>query len=164
MLIAERIAYENAVEDCIRAVSRATDGNEENVLVDVFRALRSVMPEKSFRILQPAEANYLEQLQRLAQAEWFKKHGHGSGLSGVTADAVAGIDTPIGIFRAVIWRRPWAGKRGDRLCWSTEYYLNDEAIVLDEIRAAGLAKGVRQRRAESGILPRRKQKQAKETG
>ncbi|MBA8904860.1 hypothetical protein [Aminobacter ciceronei] len=159
MLIAERIAYENAVEDCIRAVSRATDGNEADVLVDVFRALRSVMPEKSVRVLQPVQVNYLEQLQRLAQRAWFDKHGHGSGLSGVTADAVAGIETPIGMFRAVIWRRPWAGKRGDRLCWSTEYYLNDEAIVLDEIRAAGLAKGVRQRRAEAGVLPRRKKKE-----
>lgn len=155
MMLAHRIAYQEAVEDCIRAVSQSCP----SAGVDVFEALRSVMPDRPSRILHPVQVNYLEQLQRLAQRAWFDKHGHGSGLSGVTADAVAGIETPIGMFRAVIWRRPWAGKRGDRLCWSTEYYLNDEAIVLDEIRAAGLAKGVRQRRAEAGILPRRKKKE-----
>lgn len=158
MSLSDRIGYENAVHDCIRAVSLKCKGGEP-VLLDVFAALRSVLPEVSSQILHPVQVNYLEQLQRLAQRAWFDKHGHGSGLSGVTADAVAGIETPIGMFRAVIWRRPWAGKRGDRLCWSTEYYLNDEAIVLDEIRAAGLAKGVRQRRAEAGVLPRRKKKE-----
>lgn len=155
MTLARRIAYQEAVEDCIRAVSRSCPGAS----VDVFEALRKVMPDRPSRILHPVQVNYLEQLQRMAQRAWFDKHGHGSGLSGVAADAVAGIETPIGMFRAVIWRRPWAGKRGERLCWLTEYYLNDEAIVLDEIRAAGLAKGVRQRRAEAGILPRRKKKE-----
>lgn len=155
MTLAERIAYEHAVEDCIRTVSQSCPGAD----ADVFEALRSVMPDKPSRIVYSTPVNYLEQLQRLAQRTWFEKHGHGSGLSGATADALAGLDTPLGRFRAVIWRRPWAGKRGERLCWSTEYYLNDEPVTLDEVKAAGLAKGIRQRRSEAGILPRRKKVQ-----
>lgn len=155
MTLAERIAYETAVTDCIRAVSQSCPGAG----ADVFAALRSTLPEKASRVLEPSPVNYLEQIQRLAQTAWYEKHGHGTGLHGAAADAVAGLDTPLGRFRAVIWRRPWAGKRGERLCWSTEYYLNDEPVTLDEIRAAGLAKGIRQRRAEAGIFPRRKKVQ-----
>lgn len=154
MTLAERIAYETAIEDAIRAVSQ----NCPTATVDVFNAMRGLLPDRPSRIVYSPPVNYLEQLQRAAHQAWYDAHGHGLEIHGVAADAVAGLATPIGRLKAVIWRRKWAGKRGARLCWSTEYYLDDEPVTLDEIRKAGLAKGIRQRREEAGIVPRRKKR------
>lgn len=150
MTLAERIAYETAIEDAIRTVSE----NCPAANADVFSALQSLRPSKPTRVAYSPPVNYLEVLQQLARKAWHDKHG--SEAHGAEADAVAGLDTPIGWLRAVVWRRAWTGKRGLRLCWSTEYYLDDEPVTLDEIRKAGLAKGVRQRRAEAGVGPVRK--------
>lgn len=147
MTVADRIAYQQGVEDAIRAAGEAVEGYTRAedgsisyaAITDMFAAMRRRLPAKAAYIKMSEPIDYFAQLKSVAHRAWFEKHGHGTKLSGVEHDAVAGVDTPLGRLKAIVWRRPWAGKRGERLCWAAEYYLDDEPVTIAEITAAGLA-------------------------
>lgn len=147
MTLAARIAYQKGVEDAIRAAGSAVEDHDRNddgsiafaAITDIFAAMRECLPEKTAYVAMTEPVDYLDRLIRAARHAWFEAHGYGTRLSGVEHDAVFGLDTPLGRLKAIVWRRPWTGKRGERLCWAAEYYLNDEPVTIAEIRAAGLA-------------------------
>lgn len=138
MTYAARMAREDAITDALRATNDAI-GDE----VPTPQALRIIEAIKRLRASQPVRVarlervDYLERVQQAARAAWMKAHGN--GVTGPEHDASAGIDTPIGRLTMTIWRRQWNGKRGVRIAWAGEYYLNGEPITIAEIKEAGLA-------------------------
>lgn len=150
MTVTARIAREDAITDALRAANDAI-GNDAPTAqaLRIIRAIKLLRAAEPARIAQLAVVNYMAQLQQTVQRSWLEKHGDPDGYKiGPEHDAVAGIDTPIGRFRAVTWRARW---RTGRVAWASEYYLNDEPITVAEIEAAGLAQRPttrnRQRRA-----------------
>ncbi len=134
MTIATRIDRESFITEALRAVD-ATLGDQPPTaqalaIIAALKRLRSATPVR-VDMLQPTD--YLERLQIAARAAWSEAHDFTD--SGVEFDAIAAIDTPVGRFKAVTWRRA----KGDKFAWWTEYYLNDEPITMAEIKKAGLA-------------------------
>lgn len=140
MTPAARMARENAITDALRAADIAI-GKE----VPTDQALRIIAAIKRLRAGEPAcvtsldRIDYLERVQAAARAAWIERHGVSALKAGIEHDAVAGIDTPIGRLKAVVWKRAWAGVRGMRIVWASEYYLDDQPITVAEVKAAGLA-------------------------
>jgi hypothetical protein len=127
----------------LRAVTEALGLEEPTAqafaMIDAIKRLRDGQPA---RVSSTERRDYMAEAQDRAQAEWYARHGgkgDGSIPIGLEHDATAGVDTPLGRLRVVTWRRQWAGTRGERIAWASEYYLNDEPITIAEIRAAGLA-------------------------
>lgn len=145
-----RLAREDAITDALRAINVALgdDVPTEQAfrIIDAIKRLRDGEPA---RVTSLDRRDYMAEVQEAARAAWVSSHGgqHGN-IVALGADAVAGIDTPLGRLRVTTWRRTWAGERGERIAWASEYYLNDEPITVAEIKAAGLAQRptTRQRR------------------
>lgn len=133
-----KMAREDAITDALRATNDAI-GEEVPTpqalrIIDAIKRLRSGQPVKVARL---ERVDYLERVQRAARAAWALTHSRTK--HGPEHEATAGIDTPLGRLRMTTWRRPWRGRRGERIVWAGEYYLDDEPITLAEIKAAGLA-------------------------
>jgi len=143
------LARDEAIADALR-VATAVIGDDiatpqALAIIAAIKRLRGADPVK---VAQLRAVNYLAQLQAQARTSWSKQHGGLTGAANVTgpqADAIAGIDTPLGRFRCTTWRRRWST---GRIAWASEYYLNDQPITIAEIEAAGLAQRptTRQRR------------------
>lgn len=137
---AARLAREDAITDALRAANVAigedVPSSQALKIIDAIKRLRSDQP---VRVIALSAANYLAKVQAAARAAWFAEHGSKCSPE-ISDDAVASIDTPIGRLKLVTWRRIWASdKRGARIAWAGEYYLNDDPVTLAEIEAAGLA-------------------------
>lgn len=136
MTHAARIARDEAITEVLRAINDAiADEEPTDQALRIIAAVKASRSDTPARVTSLERVDYLERAQKAAQAAWIAQHGN-IHVTGSGADAVAGIDTPIGRLRAVTWRREW---RGGRIAWASEYYLNDEPITVQEIRAAGLA-------------------------
>jgi len=148
----QKIAREDAIADCLRAANEALgDAEPDDQAIAIMQAIAALRSDQPVAIPRLQPVDYLERVQEAARALWAMKHandGVGPGM-----DAVAGVDTPLGRLKAVTWKRVWTGKKGQRVIWASEYYLNDELISIAEIRAAGLAQRPTTR-------PRRKKGQA----
>lgn len=139
MTPAARMAREDAITDALRvaddAIGAQPPSDQALAIIAAIKRLRDGAPA---RVRSLAPIDYLTRLQDQARTAWLAKHQQ--GWHGPEHDAVAGLDTPLGRLRVVAWRRLWNGdRRGERISWAGEYYLNDEPITVAEIRAAGLA-------------------------
>ncbi|MER9628360.1 hypothetical protein [Mesorhizobium sp. M0296] len=133
-----RLAREDAITDALRAINAAL-GDEVPTeqafrIIDAIKRLRDGEPT---RVTSLDRRDYMAEVQDAARDLWARKRAIVGVDTGV--DATAGVDTPIGRLRVTTWRRQWAGERGERIAWASEYYLNDLPITVAEIRAAGLA-------------------------
>lgn len=152
MTQAARMAREDAIRDALRAINDAIGDEEPTAqafrIIEAIKDLRANSPvrvpiihrNKHDSIAAPID--YLERVQQEARAAWTKAHGGQHGNVVVTdpsADATAGITTPLGRLTATTWRTVWTGKNGQRIVWMTEYSLDGEPISIAEIRKAGLA-------------------------
>lgn len=133
----QRLAREEAITDALRVTDIAI-GDEPPTpqALRIIEALKRMRDGKPVRIA--ATVDYMERVQSQARAAW--KGRYRPTAFGEKYDATAGIDTPLGCFRAVVWKRIWASPRGPRIAWAGEYYLDDEPITVAEIKAAGLAR------------------------
>jgi len=143
MTHATKIAREQFITEALRAVDDAI-GQEPptDQALRMIEAIKRLRARKPVKVAALNPVDYLAKVQAAARAAWVEQHGgeHGNIIvTGPHADAVAGIDTPVGRLRMVIWRSAWSGRRGWRVVWRGEYYLDDEPITLAEIRLAGLA-------------------------
>ncbi|WP_454618352.1 hypothetical protein [Bradyrhizobium cenepequi] len=138
MTVTARLSREEAITDALRVANDAI-GDEQPTAqaLRIIAAIKRLRAADPVRVAQLSRVNYMAQLQQAAQAAWLKEHGDPTGCKiGPQHDAAASIETPLGWFRMVTWRRAW---RGGRVAWASEYYLNDEPITVAEIEAAGLA-------------------------
>ncbi|MDX8492897.1 hypothetical protein RFN29_15065 [Mesorhizobium sp. VK22B] len=148
MSFTARIAREEAITEALRAINDAI--GDEVPTVQAFKIIDAI---KRLRDGQPIFAgstdriDYLERARSEAQAAWMSQfiampgrpQDDASLPTGPEHDATAGVDTPLGRLRVTTWRRPWAGAKGERIAWASEYYLNDQPITVAEIKAMGLA-------------------------
>ncbi|RJT41990.1 hypothetical protein D3227_04745 [Mesorhizobium waimense] len=134
MNYAARLAREDAITEALRAANDAigdeTPTDQAFKIIDAIKRMREGQPA---RVTSTDRRDYLAEVQEKARAAWF------AAAQGPEHDATAGIDTPLGRLRATTWRRPWAGDRGERIAWASEYYLDDKPITVAEIKATGLA-------------------------
>ncbi|MFZ5692429.1 MAG: hypothetical protein ACOY5F_14365 [Pseudomonadota bacterium] len=147
MSVTASIARDEAITDALRVANDAIGDDEPTAqalkIIASIKRLRAVDPVK---VAQLRAVNYLAQLQREAQAKWVIEHDRVPPAQlGPEHDTTVGIDTPLGRFRMVTWRRTW---RTGRIAWASEYYLNDQPITIAEIEATGLSQRptTRQRR------------------
>lgn len=139
MTQATRLAREDAFTDALRATDAAI-GDEQPApqALRIIAAIKRLRDDKPARVTSLTRVDYLDRVQTAARAAY--RAAHGLGDHGSDHDGVAGIDTPLGRLKAIVWRRQWkGGKHGDRIAWAGEYYLNDEPITVAEIKASGLA-------------------------
>lgn len=143
-----KIARHDALTLALRTVDDAI-GNEPPTpqafrIIEAIKRLRDAEPA---RVTGLNRVDYLERVQRDARIAW---GGRWQGnRTGPDHDATAGVDTPLGRLRAVVWRKVWRGdRRGERVAWSGEYYLNEGPITVAEIKAAGLAQRPTTRRRQ----------------
>lgn len=150
MSITARLARDEAIADALR-VATAVIGDDaaSPQALAIVAAIKRLRVADPIKIAALSRVNYLAQLQGKARGLWMQIYAiedqRGQDCIGPQADATAGIDTPLGRFRTVTWRRRWSN---GRIAWASEYYLNDEPITIAEIDAAGLAQRptTRQRR------------------
>lgn len=135
---ANKIAREDFIAEALRAVDSAIGEDQPTAqALRIIEALKRLRAEKAVRITSEQPIDYLTMLQDKARAAWAATHA--ADCVGPLYDIATGVDTPIGRLRIITWRTPWRGRRGSRLAWATEYYLDDAPITLAEIRLAGLA-------------------------
>lgn len=158
MSVTAALARDEAITDALRVANDAI-GDEQPTAqaLKIIAAIKRLRAADPVKIAALSRVNYLERLQRDAQAIWMAHYGDLGAVIrgeehktlGPENDVIAGIDTPLGRFRCSTWRREW---RGGRIAWASEYYLNDEPITIAEIEAAGLAQRptTRQRRKAAG--------------
>lgn len=138
MTVTARLAREDAITDALR-VADAAIGDEPPTAqaLKIIAAIKLLRSNDPVKVAELSRVNYVARLQDAARGAWLSRHG---SVFGPEHDATAGIDTPIGRFRMVTWRRLWDSRSGPRISWASEYYLNDEPITVAEIAAAGLSK------------------------
>ncbi len=143
---AARIAREQAVTEALRAADLAI-GEERPTqqalrIIDALKRLRSESPVV---VAELKRVDYLAKVREAAQAAWLSAY---NSQIGPEYDAVASVETPIGVLKMIVWRTAWNGGRGQRIAWTGEYYLDDRIITVAEIKAGGLAQRptVRRRR------------------
>lgn len=134
------LTREDALTDALRAVDSAIgDEQPTDQAMRIIDAIKRLRPSEPARLTSPNRVDYLDRVQKAARGAWSAAHGPMN--FGPEHDAVAGVDTPIGRLRAVVWRRRWHGnRRGDRIAWAGEYYLDDDPVTIAEIVTAGLAR------------------------
>ncbi|KYK44528.1 hypothetical protein A1D31_14105 [Bradyrhizobium liaoningense] len=147
MTVTASLARDEAITDALRVANDAI-GDEQPTAqaLKIIAAIKRLRAADPVKIAALSRVNYLAQLQREAQAKWVIEHDKVPlAQLGPEHDTTAGVDTPLGRFRMVTWRRTW---RTGRIAWASEYYLNDQPITIAEIEAAGLAQRptTRQRR------------------
>ncbi|MDK2769957.1 MAG: hypothetical protein KYX69_19840 [Sphingomonas sp.] len=143
-----RMAREDALTEALRVADTAIGSERpEPQAFRIIAAIRELRDAAPARVTSLSRIDYLERVQRDARIAW---GGRWQGnRTGPEHDATAGVDTPLGRLRVVVWRRPWKGeRRGQRIAWAGEYYLNDEPITVAEIKAAGLAQRPTTRRRQ----------------
>lgn len=144
MTHAAKLAREDAITDALRAANDAIGAEQPTPQAfRIIAALKQLREQISARVQGSDRVDYMERVQEAARGQWYIDHAKGDGhiRIGPEHDALAGVETPLGRLVAVVWRVHWKGqKRGDRVCWAGEYYLNNEPITVAEIRAAGLAR------------------------
>lgn len=144
MTVTATLARDEAIADALRVATQIIgDEPASPQALKIIAAIKRLRAADPIKIAELSRVNYMAHVQADARTSWL--HRHKVSAIGPEHDAVAGIDTPIGRFRVVTWRRGW---RGGRIAWASEYYLNDEPITVAEIEAAGLAQRptTRQRR------------------
>jgi len=133
--VIEKLTREDTLTEALRMVSE-TLGDEPptSQALRIIAGLKAMMPGAVPRVYARTGVDYLERLQSAVHGAWIAKHSRDA--TGPEHDAIAGIDTPLGRFNALTYRRPW---KNGKIAWATEYYLNDEPVTIREINAAGLA-------------------------
>lgn len=134
-----KLAREDALTDALR-VTDAAIGDEQPApqALRIIAAIKRLRDDEPARVVSFNRVDYLDRVQIAARAAY--RTVHGLGDHGSECEGIAGIDTPLGRLKAIVWRRPWkGGKHGDRIAWAGEYYLDEEPITVAEIKAAGLA-------------------------
>jgi len=135
-----RLAREDTITDALRAADTAIGDEEpDDQALRILAALKALRADQPARVTGTNRVDYLTRVQKAAQAAWYNRHGQDQNRAGIEFEASASVATPLGDLRAIIWRREWRGVRGRRLAWASEYWLGDDPITIDEIRAAGLA-------------------------
>lgn len=140
---ADRLAREDAITDALRATDTAI-GDEPPTpqALRIIGALKRLRADKPVRVVATAPVDYLSRVQEIARATWLKVHGENATTNFTgSMTATAGLETPIGRLKMITWRVKWLlNGGGEKIAWAGEYYLDDEPITVDEIRAAGLAR------------------------
>lgn len=142
----QRAGRVEALTDALRSIDLAIgDEPPTDQTLRVIEAIKRMRDEQPGRVNSLERVDYLERVQSAAQAAWVRIRE--PGQSGPEHDATAGVDTPLGRLRATTWRTRW---RSGRIAWASEYYLNNAAITIAEIKALGLAQRPTTRRLHGG--------------
>lgn len=116
---AARLAREDAITDALRVADLAI-GDEPPTpqALRIIEALKRLRDNKPARIA--ATVDYMERVQAFARAAWIEDHRGLTDTEATTGPhgATAGIDTPLGRFKAIVWKRAWKGPRGERIAWA----------------------------------------------
>lgn len=133
----DKLARDDALIEALR-VSDAAIGEEppSPQALRIIAAIKRLRDEQPVKVASLDRRDYVAEVQGVARGKWASSYG---GHIGPAFDAVAGIDTPLGRLKLITWRKPTSGKRGSRIMWAGEYYLNEEPITVIEMKNAGLA-------------------------
>lgn len=138
MRLRDRVARENTLREVLRGIDETLgDARPTAQALAILDTVRSMIAGRRCINYEARPVDYMERVQIEARNAW----SNAATKAGPNAaKGTAEIATPLGLLRATTWRRPWQGKRGERVAWATVYYLDDEPVSVAEIKAAGLAR------------------------
>lgn len=126
------------IREVLRVVDKEMTWTPTAREISIVQAITSMLRDQPPRVIGN-RVDYLSMVQARSREAWVAEFGDGISDEPIPEKprlASAGIETPIGLFRAVTRRKAW---KSGRPTWATEYYLDDVPMTIADIKAAGLA-------------------------